>query len=97
MYLKYIPVYLSLIFITGCTSVDSDETAIEQDVVRVLIIGSAEHPDPVLEMVRELENKGMLQNVIVRESFPVQIDVTGSRSVIKRIKAIPIKVSPGFK
>jgi len=97
MYLKYIPVYLSLIFISGCSGVDNDEAAVDQDVVRVLIIGSAEHPDPVLEMVRELEKKGMLQNVIVRESFPVQIDVTGSRSVIKKIKAIPKNASASFK
>lgn len=81
----------------GCTGIDNGETEIGQEVVRVLIIGSAEYPDPVLEMVRELEKKGMLQNIIVRESFPVQIEVTGSRSVIKKIKAIPKKVSPNFK
>lgn len=83
--------YLLFLVITGCTSSDDSETAIDKEVVRMLIIGSAEHPDPVLEMVQELEKNGILQNVIVRESFPVQIEVTGPRGVIKKIKAIPKK------
>ncbi len=89
--------YLLLLVIAGCTLADGSETAVGNETVRVLIIGSAEHPDPVLERVQELEKKGILQNVIVRESFPVQIEVTGPRSVIKKLKAIPKKVSPSFK
>jgi len=87
--------YLLFIVIAGCATASNDtETAIDKEIVRALIIGSAEHPDPVLKMVRELEKKGILQNVIVRESFPVQIEVTGSKNVIKKIKAIPKKTLP---
>ena len=83
--------------LTGCTLPDNSEEATDKEMVRALIIGNAEHPDPVLERVQELEDKGILQNVIVRESFPVQIEVTGPRSVIKTLNAIPKKVSPSFK
>jgi len=89
----------SLLFlvITGCSSVHDNETAVDNEIIRALIIGSAEHPDPVLKMVHDLEKKGILKNVIVRESFPVQIDVTGPKDVIKKIKAIPKEISPDFK
>jgi len=92
-------VIASLLFqaIAGCTLADINGASIDEETIRVLIIGSAEHPDPVLEMVQELEKKGTLQNVIVRESFPVQIEVTGPRSVIERLQKIPIKESPSFK
>jgi len=93
----FVIVYLLFLVSAGCTLSDDSETEIDKEVVRVLIIGSAEHPNPVLEMVQELEKNGILQDVIVRESFPVQIEVTGPRSVIKKLKAIPKKVSPSFK
>ena len=89
--------YLLFPIIAGCTLVDDSEKVVANDMVRALIIGSAEHPDPVLKRVQELEKNGILQNVIVRESFPVQIEVTGPGSVIKELKAIPKKVSPSFK
>ncbi len=63
----------------------------------VLIIGSAEHPDPVLQRVRVLEKEGVLRNVIVMESFPVQIRVTGPSIIIEEIKKMPRKVSLNFK
>ena len=89
--------YLLFPVIAGCTLADDSEKVVANDMVRALIIGSAEHPDPVLERVRELEKNGNLQNVIVRESFPVQIEVTGPKSIIKKLEAIPRKVSPSFK
>ncbi|VAW41765.1 hypothetical protein MNBD_GAMMA01-1447 [hydrothermal vent metagenome] len=90
-------VFLLFLAIFGCTSVDDSETTTGTEMVSGLIIGSAEHPDPVLEMVRDLEKEGVLQNVIVRESFPVQIEVTGPKSVIEKLQKMPRKVSPGFK
>ncbi|VAX07819.1 hypothetical protein MNBD_GAMMA26-1759 [hydrothermal vent metagenome] len=89
-------VIVCLLFLTvvGCTLADVSDTEINKETVSVLIIGSAEHPDPVLEMVQELEKKGILQNVIVRESFPVQIEVTGPRSIIEKLQEIPRKESP---
>jgi len=83
--------------ITGCSSVNDNKAVIDNEIVRALIIGSAEHPDPVLKMVHDLEKKGILKNVIVRESFPVQIDVTGPKDVIKKLKAIPKEIPPEFK
>ena len=60
----------------------------------ILIIGSAEQPDPVLLRVLELEKKGLVNNVIIRESFPVQIDISAPESIIKELKTIPIKYLP---
>ena len=61
------------------------------EIVTVTIVGSAESPDPVLVRVRELEQKGVLTNVVVMESFPVQIRVTGARGVIHELQSIPRK------
>ena len=63
----------------------------------VIILGSAEHPDPVLDRVKYLEKQGILTNVIIMESFPVQIKVTGPKNVIKELQDMPRKVSPSFK
>jgi len=70
---------------------------IPEELHDVLIIGSAEHPDPVLERVRILEKKGVLRNVIVMESFPVQIRLTGPKMIIEEIQKMPRKISPNFK
>lgn len=59
--------------------------------IRALVVGSAEHPDPVLDKVMELEKQGIVQDVIVRESFPVQIELTGPESVINRLQEMPRK------
>lgn len=88
---------LWFLVISACTLADDKEAEADEKMISALIIGSAEHPDPVLEMVRELEEKGILKNVIVRESFPVQIEVTGPADVIETLNAIPKKVSPSFK
>ena len=56
----------------------------------ILIIGSAEYPCPVLQ----LEKEGLVNNVIIRESFPVQIDISAPENIIKELKAIPRKHLP---
>lgn len=66
-------------------------------VERALIIGSAEQPDTILMKVKELEKKGILTDVIVLESFPVQIHVTGPKEITDMLKAMPRKKSPSFK
>ncbi|NOX43781.1 MAG: hypothetical protein GXP19_08645 [Gammaproteobacteria bacterium] len=93
----FVVTYLLFLAIASCAFTDVSKAAISEDSISIHILGSAEHPDPVLEKVRELEKKGILQNVIVRESFPVQIEVTGPRSVIKELQAIPKKESPSFQ
>jgi len=87
---------LVLSFVGGGCRYDNDVT-IAGELENVLIIGSAEHPDPILEMVRDLEKNGILRDVMVMESFPVQIRVTGSKSVIERLKKAPRIISPAFK
>jgi hypothetical protein len=56
---------------------------------RALIIGSAETPDPVLARVRELEKEGLVKDVVVQESFPLQIRLTASRKTIDELNKIP--------
>ena len=56
---------------------------------RVLIVGSAESPDPVLTRIKELEKSGAVKDVVVLESFPVQIHLRASKQVIDELNAIP--------
>ena len=90
-------VFLLSLILSGGTLVYAGGLPITEEMYDVLIIGSAEHPDPVLERVRVLEKKGVLRNVIVMESFPVQIRVTGPKTIIEEIQRMPRKVSPNFK
>ena len=87
---------LSLSYSGGGFVYASDQTEAEE-LHDVLVIGSAEHPDPVLEKVRYLEKKGVLRNIVVMESFPVQIRVTGPKMVIEELQKMPRKISPNFK
>lgn len=54
-----------------------------------LIIGSAESPDPVLTRVMALEKSGLVKDVVVQESFPVQIRLRAPRQVIDDLNKIP--------
>jgi hypothetical protein len=56
---------------------------------RALIIGSAETPDPVLTRIRELEKNGVVKDVVVFESFPLQIRLSAPKTVIDQINKIP--------
>jgi hypothetical protein len=77
-----IVIVLSASIVAGCLMTDSDDTSFKQDMISTVIVGSAESPDPILERVMELEEDGILENVIVMESFPVQIRLTGPRYII---------------
>jgi hypothetical protein len=54
-----------------------------------LIVGSAESPDPVLTRVIELEKSGVVKDVVIQESFPVQIRLRAPRKVIDELNRIP--------
>lgn len=96
--LKFVDiVFLLSLSLFGGTFVYAGGLPITEELHDVLIIGSAEHPDPVLERVWVLEKKGVLRNVIVMESFPVQIRVTGPKMIIEEIQKMPRKISPNFK
>jgi len=60
-----------------------------QAMERALIIGSAEFPDPVLTRVREMEKSGVVKDVVVLESFPVQIHLSASRQIVDELNKIP--------
>jgi hypothetical protein len=60
-----------------------------QAMERALIIGSAEYPDPVLTRVREMEKSGVVKDVVVLESFPVQIRLSASRQIVDELNTIP--------
>ncbi len=57
--------------------------------VKALVIGSRETPDPVLERVRELEQEGKVKEVVVLESYPVQIHLLATPSIIEQLNRIP--------
>jgi hypothetical protein len=57
--------------------------------IDALVIGSAESPDPVLERVKEFEKNGIVKDVVVLESFPVQIHLKATKEVIKVLNSIP--------
>ncbi|MCF6217856.1 MAG: hypothetical protein L3J62_03220 [Gammaproteobacteria bacterium] len=87
---------LALLFAGGALVYASDSTTV-RDAESVLIIGSTEHPDPILERVQDLEEKGVLRDVMVLESFPVQIWVTGPKNVIEKLQKMPKRPSSSFK
>ncbi len=83
--------------LTGCSTGQLSSDRAHEEVVTALISGSAESPDPILLRVRELERQGVLTNVIVMESFPVQMKVTGPRGVIIELESIPRKKLSDFQ
>ena len=50
--------------------------------VTTVIIGSRETPDPVLLEVLKLEKRGVLSDVEIMESFPIQIKLTTTKNII---------------
>ncbi len=75
------------VFISSCNS----------QLIDAVIIGSAEAPDPVLERIIELEEKGVISDVIVMESFPVQIRLMATQQIIDELEAMPRVDSPAFR
>ncbi len=99
MYLNKVPTLIKSIFLVtfvclsglACSETDSYRDNHNAEIVSVVIIGSAESPDPVLERVITLEQQGVLKNVVIMESFPVQIQLTGPANVVKELELIPRK------
>ena len=89
--------YLLSLGFLGATSAYANDPVIAEELMSVIIIGSTEHPDPFLTRFQDLEKKGILKNVIVMGSFPVQIKVTGPKSIIEELQDMPRKVPPSFK
>lgn len=80
----------------GLVACGSDSTAppppqADTTLQPALVPGSAEHPDPVLVRVRELERTGAVRDVVVLESFPVQIRLRASAQTLAELQAMPRK------
>ncbi len=79
----------ALMLCAGC-ALDTTQPPMEQQPLEsALIIGSAESPDPVLAKVMALEKAGVVKDVVVQESFPVQIRLRAPRKVIDELNGIP--------
>ncbi|MEI2455289.1 hypothetical protein [Lysobacter firmicutimachus] len=92
------PVLIALMLLAGCgidnkqPPANRTEPAEQTAPLRnATIVGSAESPDPVLERVRELERLGKVEDVVVMESFPVQIRLRAPQSVIDELQGMPRK------
>lgn len=80
---------VALALSSGCGSERTQAIVNEAPMEHTVIVGSAESPDPVLDKVRELEKAGVAKDVVVMESFPVQIRLRASRKVIDELNAMP--------
>lgn len=78
-----------LILFTSCITDGKQTDMNNEPMERALIIGSAEFPDPVLTRVRELEKSGVVKDVVVLESFPVQIHLHAPKKIIDELNKIP--------
>ena len=78
--MKIIFTLAALILVTGCGN---------EPLERTMIVGSAESPDPVLTKVMELEKSGVVKDVIVLESSPVQIHLSAPKKIIEELNQIP--------
>ena len=67
-----------MLVLTGCAS----GTAKESVNVTQQFMGTDIPNDPILRQVRELEQQQVLTDVIVSESFPVQVTATGPKNVL---------------
>lgn len=74
---------------SGCGNERTQAVMSDAPMERTVIVGSAESPDPVLEKVRKLEKAGVVMDVVVMESFPVQIRLRAPRKVIDELNAMP--------
>lgn len=79
----------AFILLTGCMPDEKRPATNIESMERAMIIGSAESPDPVLTKVMELEKSGVVKDVVVLESFPVQIQLRASKKTIEALNRIP--------
>lgn len=80
--------------LTGYAIADDGGDCVSQEWITAVIAGSAESPDPILVWVKQLEREGKVRDVIVTESFPVQIRLTAPHHIIDELKATKRKLPP---
>ena len=77
--------FFSLLLVAALSGCASDYKANTPAIETRTYVGVDAVPDPVLEQTLELEKQGILSNVTVMESFPVQITATGPTQVLECI------------
>ncbi len=80
--------FLASFLLTGCSYSSQSIKPKEPSALKMkeaLVIGSAESPDPVLQRVQQLVRKGVVKDVVVFESFPVQIQLKASQAIINEL------------
>jgi uncharacterized membrane protein YiaA len=84
-------IFVLCVFVSlfGCDIADKSMDDKNNQLIDVLIMGSAESPDPVLKRVIELEKSGVVKEVVVLESFPVQIHLKATKEIIDELNSIP--------
>jgi len=82
-------IFTMAIFVMGCVIAGKPTNGKSNDLIDALIVGSAESPDPVLERVKMLEINGIVKDVVIFESFPVQIHLKATNEVIEKLNNIP--------
>ncbi|MGH8476639.1 MAG: hypothetical protein ACRER2_12845 [Methylococcales bacterium] len=87
--MKRLFVLSMLLFLIACVEKNQPMSAKNDILIDALVIGSAESPDPVLERVNELEKNGVVKDVVVLESFPVQIHLKATKETIQELNNIP--------
>jgi len=87
--MKMFLVFIVLISLIGCDTADKAMNDNSDLLIDALIIGSAESPDPVLMKVEALEKNGIVKDVVILESFPVQIHLKATKEVIDELNSIP--------
>lgn len=87
--MKLILALVAVCLLTGCNSDEKALAVNNEPLEQAMIVGSTAHPDPVLAKVRELEKSGVVKDVIVLESFPVQIRLRASKKTIDELNQIP--------
>lgn len=82
--------FIVMLMLLASCSVNGKQPTVDQAPLEsALIVGSAETPDPVLAKVMALEKSGVVKDVVVQESFPVQIRLRASRKVIDELNRMP--------
>ncbi len=87
--MKVLFIFSVVLSLMGCSSENQPTDSNIGRLKEALIIGSAESPDPVLQRVHALEREGVVKDVVVLESFPVQIHLKASQYVIDELNNIP--------
>lgn len=58
---------------------------------RVMIRGTELTPDPVLLEIQRLEKLGKVKEVVILESYPLQIWISADSSTIKKLQSLSKK------